>query len=113
MAKIVHGSKHREEAGGNADWRQSWQRPVQTNVQRHLGKTMENVRKHVNIELVTDGTKAKKRIAKPKYSDIKLELITDIDVGTFSILLTYYLIFDYKFKDLYSIKSGGGRVEYI
>ena len=56
---------------------------------------MENVRKHVNIELVTDGTKAKKRIAKPKYSDIKLELITDIDVGTcIHFLNSLDLLFD-------------------
>ena len=36
-----------------------------------FGKTMENVRKRVNIELVTDGTKAKKRIAKPNFKSSK------------------------------------------
>ena len=35
------------------------------------GKTCENVRKHVNIELVTTNTIAKKRFAKPNFKSSK------------------------------------------
>ena len=36
-----------------------------------FGKTMENVRKHVNIELLTSNKFAKKRIAKPNFQSAK------------------------------------------
>ena len=36
-----------------------------------FGKTMENVRKHVNIELLTSSKFAKKRFAKPNFKGSK------------------------------------------
>ena len=37
-----------------------------------FGKTMENLRKHVDVKLVNDETKAKKLICKPNFHDFKI-----------------------------------------